>query len=473
MHSGGSLDDLIDKAFGELLRIHQQTDAERTEWLKEMTSLPPTIPLGDGGNVLTTQLGLDSLHEFGRRWRRESEKFKAAIGEKEAAQLTVRVVGEILAGVGTDDYSGNPSIKAVLKDRLRERLEAITGSLSHYFPLQVFDANLPSFSVGPVIFLVRLEWLEKVEGRAGRALAWAEAVRNYWSGQGPKPESPRLKQERMPGMDEWTAYNTVQSFGESTWAAIVEVPEKERQRSKECSEIAVRVALDSIGLALALDDARGLRGPGDQKQRRIDRHFSQSAGLDISYSSRMDLPRFKTAAENYSAFLEQTEELRGFAGKALHSFIGSGLGSGKDELHRRWVEAMYWYGQAVREPMDFIGLVNVGVTLDVLAKGSKARGITKLCTRLMGVDADTIVTQNGMSVEKLVKAIFDDGRSQFSHGGRLGLLSDLPFPRDVAVEFSSLILSEYAAKLSIYIGPDTYEDFLDFLSAPPTAAAPK
>lgn len=103
---------------------------------------------------------------------------------------------------------------------------------------------------------------------------------------------------------------------------------------------------------------------------------------------------------------------------------------------------MYWYGQALREPMEFIGLVHAGVALDVLARGSYDRGITDLCSRLIDIDPDKAITPNGLSLRKIVQLIYKEGRSQFSHGGRLALLSDLPYGRDAAVYFTSTMLAE-------------------------------
>jgi enamine deaminase RidA (YjgF/YER057c/UK114 family) len=462
-----TLDDLLEAALEPIMELQAKSEDEQAEWLKGLPWLPASIPLGDGRQIFTTEDGLKALHDFGLRWRAESD-LKLAIGAQEAAQLAVNAFGELLAGVGLSDFEADISLKKSLKDLLHKRLQALTGTLAHYFPLQLFDKDLPRFSVGPVNFMTRVDWLTEVEGRADHELPWISIVRDYWEGRGPKPESPRTKQERLPGLDDWTAYNIVDTFGEASWAAVVEVSGKERLRSKACSEIAVRVALDSLGLALSPTDARDLRGPGDQKQRRLDRHFSQAPGLDVSYSSRVNLPRFKTTEEHYDAFIKETDALRRYAGQALQDFV-SGSDEGKAALHRRWVEAMYWYGQALREPMEFIGLVHAGVALDVLAKGSYDSGITELCSRLIDVHPDKAITQNGLSLRKVVQLIYKEGRSQFSHGGRLALLSDLPYGRDDAVHFTSIILAEYAAKLSMYGGQGEYRDFL---AALPTLKAP-
>ncbi|WFU07494.1 hypothetical protein QA648_36400 (plasmid) [Rhizobium sp. CB3171] len=62
-----------------------------------------------------------------------------------------------------------------------------------------------------------------------------------------------------------------------------------------------------------------------------------------------------------------------------------------------------------------------------------------------------------------MKQIYDDGRSQFSHGGKLALLQDLPVDRDAALSLVKAALTVYAGKLDLYTGPDEYEDFLKAL----------
>ena len=461
-----TLDELLELALDEMQKLQAMDEKQWGEWHKGLGGLPPTIPFGDGRHVMTTNDGLSALHEFGRRWRAESDDFKAAIRKAEAEQLAVKTFGRIMGNIDKTEYPHDTSVKTVLKDLMEKALEQIASPMIHHVPVRVIDVELQTFEVGPVRFLQRLVWLDFVVKTAGRTLGWVEVLRNHWSGGS---DAPTVPGEGASG-DDWTAYSIVNSFGQARWVAVVDVSGRERLRARECAEIAVRVAIDTLGLVLDSEQARGLRGPGDRKDITLDRHYTQRSNFDISYSSRIDLPHFSANPGGYSDFLDHTVDVRAFAGAALESFIDPKSKSPKAKLHRRWVEAMYWYGQALREPMEFIGLVNAGVALDVLAKGSKYKGISAMCSALFGIKPDTVVTGDGRTLDKVVKEIYDDGRSKFSHGGKPALLQDLPIPRDAALSLVSPALTVYAGKLDLYIGPDEYEDFL---KAMPTLNLPE
>ena len=460
---------MVEKTLDELLEIAtdavrdlQNYDKDRmAAWLSKQRGFPPLIPLGDGRHVSTTPEGLAALREFGRRWRMSDKSTKAAIREAEAEKLAIGAFGKLLAGHGLEHYEGDTPVKKVQKDLMEKGLADLAGSKLHYLPVRVIDAEQAEFNIGPVRFVERSAWLDLVESTAGKQLDWVAMVRPFWQNKAPSP--PRPGGADGVTHEDWTAYNVAGSFGPAKWVAVIDVDGREILPSRECAEIAVRVAVDTLGLALSTVDARSLRGPGDRKDVFLDRHFVQRPNRDLSYSSRIDLPHFAAVPQNYLGFLSHTDELRAFAGAALDSFVDLKSVEPKVALHKRWVEAMYWYGQALREPREFIGLVNAGVCLDILAKGSKARGITSLCSALLGIGPEEIVTDHGWSLEKLVKAIYEEGRSKFSHGGELALLQDLPVGRDTALELAAASLTIYAEKLALYTGQGEYADFLKVL----------
>ena len=124
---------------------------------------------------------------------------------------------------------------------------------------------------------------------------------------------------------------------------------------------------------------------------------------------------------------------------------------------------MYWFGQSRRDSVEFVGLVNAGICLDVLAKGGKASGIIKLCCNLFGIQPDSPVLGDGTTLKSLINTIYNDGRSQLGHGGRPSLLRELPIGRDVAVMFAAPVLARYIEGTHRYSGPDSYEEFLSAL----------
>ena len=75
-----------------------------------------------------------------------------------------------------------------------------------------------------------------------------------------------------------------------------------------------------------------------------------------------------------------------------------------------------------------------------------------------------MITSDGHTIGSLVLGIYNEGRSQISHGGnRFGLLNDLPVDLDLADSFCETSIAMYLMRLSIYNGKDEYTAFLEAL----------
>jgi hypothetical protein len=83
--------------------------------------------------------------------------------------------------------------------------------------------------------------------------------------------------------------------------------------------------------------------------------------------------------------------LQDAVGRALRAFVKCGDTGNAPLSFRRWAEAMYWFGQARREPNEFIALVKLGIALDVLAKGGKAKGILALTRAIFGKSGNDVI----------------------------------------------------------------------------------
>lgn len=223
------------------------------------------------------------------------------------------------------------------------------------------------------------------------------------------------------------------------------------------------MALDSLGLPLDLKSSRNLRGPGHEVEARTSHGLSQYDGRGLNRSWSVDFPHLGGRPGAQVALLHDTRKLRAAVGEALVAFIEVQSTRSATALKQRWVEAMYWFGQSRREKSDFIALVKLGIALDVLAKGSKARGICDMACAVLGIQATDAITTDNVTLKDFVKKLYNDGRSRISHGGALALLQELPLELHQADGFSANVLTGYVACLEKYTGPDTYQDFLKAL----------
>jgi hypothetical protein len=373
----------------------------------------------------------------------------------------------MLKRANDDYYPDDIKLKAALKELLSERLADMRVALAHYLPCQIFDqSDLPPFAVGPVRFVPRDTWLDGVLERADKPLAWVKHVGDHWAGrsevQRPSPQSPGAG--NTTASDEpWAAWTVVDAVGSCMWIAIVEIPAREYMQSRACAEAAVRLAIDTIGLPLAPVTARRIRHTADETRPRLARSLMQAEGQGLSSESNLDLPSLRGPPGSAKTLLDQTANLRAWAGAAIQTLVETKPSSPISGLHQRWLDAMYWFGQSRREPVQFVGLVNAGICLDVLAKGGKADGIIALCCALFSIQPDSAILSDGTRLKSLVETIYNEGRSQLSHGGRPSLLRELPIRRDTAIIFAARALARYVEGLSRYSGPDQYEDYLSAL----------
>jgi len=182
-------------------------------------------------------------------------------------------------------------------------------------------------------------------------------------------------------------------------------------------------------------------------------------------SSSVDWPRLGGPPGAQADLLSKNTSLRSSVGQAITAFVTVTDTGNAPNLLRRWIEAMYWFGQARHEHNDFIALVKFGIALDVLAKGGSALGILDLCRALFGKQANDVIAPDNRTLKQVVEKVYNEGRSRIAHGGSLALLRELPVELSLADSLTAHSLASYVVYASQYGGPDTYEAFLAAIPA--------
>ncbi|WP_316159387.1 HEPN domain-containing protein [Bradyrhizobium sp. SZCCHNRI3042] len=438
---------LLEEATKGLAEAQRVIKEEPAKWRAANPFLAPTIPVKDGSHFITKE-GLAALHQLGCKWHDNDSAVKASISRKAAAQLAVQAFGNLIDAAQT--LPGTALVKTEFLRLLQERLDRQTKREFFYFPVRLFEQDdVPSFSIGPVHFYRRHDWLDAVEKVTGKTPAWKQEIVEHWSGA--ERSSPL-------GHD---ADEVVKFVGPCEWIATIAIDGRHSSRSSVCASTAVVVAIDALGLGLNQDNAKALRAPGDRVEVSMSRSLSQYEGAGgFNSSTSVDVPRLGGKPGAQADYLHDLRKLHADAGKALQDFVDLKPTGSCPTLMRRWVEAMYWFGQARREKSDFIALVKIGISLDVLAKGGKNKGILALASAIMSLAPVDAVTSEGQSLASFVKKLYDEGRSKIAHGGSLALLQELPLEIENADAFAANILTGYVACAANYTGNDAYEDFL-------------
>jgi hypothetical protein len=239
------------------------------------------------------------------------------------------------------------------------RLQARTETVYFYFAARAFDQpDVGTFTIGPVTFYRRNDWLGSVENLEGRPYSWKTDVLKRWTNR-----QGHLKQILNPlggwvtgkAVTHWAdsrltrnllrlreranyVDEIVKAVGACEWVIAVPIEGRDPSRSWECASVAALVALDSLGLSMPAGTARGLRGPGDERQAHVDHDLNQRPGKPLSFSISMDLPRLAGPPGAQAKLLSDTAPLRDSVGSAITAFVNVTNTSGAPILLQRWLK---------------------------------------------------------------------------------------------------------------------------------------
>lgn len=448
--ANSSYDDLINAVIDGLNEVQAKTGEDLTDWLDKYPPIAPHIPVAQGA-LFVTEEGYRAARLIGNKWYQQDPSKRPNLSRDAAERAAVHAFGQVINSAG--DYPSTSDVKSLIIEALEKRIQESAHPETFYFAARVFEqSDVVSFDIGPVKFLRRADLPSHIEAVSGRPLKGKAALLRYWSG------NPRSKPRSRDGRD------IVDAVGPADWVIAVRVSGRTNDRAAECARVAATVGLDSLGLSLGYQTGRQLRGPDDVTRGMGATAISQYDGRGLNRRTSFNLPHVGGRPGTQAQLLKGTSKLQDAVASALISFVSDDAAK-RMSLKQRWVEAMYWFGQSRREMSDFIALVKVGIALDVLAKGSKAKGITKLTAIQFQLAEDDPILSDGRSVKKVIGLIYDEGRSQIAHGGKLALLNEMPVERAVADDLARQVLIGYVACLEKYTGPDQYDAFLKAMPA--------
>lgn len=464
---------LVETAVNEIGRLQALDKASTATYLRTAGIFPPNVPVGDGKFVLTSREGLQAIYELASAWRSGSLDAKQHLTPSAADAWMLHEFGtQLTAGAFAHltDYSG---AAANLSKQLDLRLATGVREVVYSFPCRLFDdLSIGSFGIGPVRFCPRSEWLHELEARAqGSSDAWAKPLQDFFSTPLLSATDRESKLAALPSR----AQEVDDALAGCMWVATVSLSAIDQKRAKDRAQTAVRLAINTLGLRTNRRGAIQLRGPGDELRPTRSHTIVQPLGEDIRMGFHLDLPRSGGSPGQSKAYVQDSLDLRQAAGVALTAVTSPSISANAKEptIAQRWCDALFWFGEARRDSTEFMALVRYGMALDILAKGFRKKGITELLVALFGMKATDAVTSSGTTLERLVSKIYDEGRSQFGHGGRAALIQDLPASVEAADVLTSLALDRYVLSFASYTGSQDYASFLAAIpSCLPMPSAP-
>ena len=434
--------------------------------------LGPHIPNGSGGYP-TTDTAMDALAELADRYRENNPALKVVFARDPMRLLVSQIFGEVLPEIAQEQDSTKHW--PMIRKQLTSRVPVFLQDINHYVPVWLFlNQECMPFSIGPVQFVGRKDWLDVIKARHGTESSWMPGVRTLWAGgqlRGgslwvglkagtraflKRPTQVAIWQQAFSEarrQSEPTAFSDARKVARmihpDQWVAHVEVKGFEREESRRRGLLAIRVALDTVRSVLDGTDRRLISTIADSVVPLSVDRLSQVAGKDLSHGWRFNRPGISGPPGCAQTTINHYKVVFDAAGECIAAATQSQLNHSCPALADRWFNATHWFGRACLADVDFVAVVMLVIALDVLCGGLQDRGILELIARLTGTPMSKSVLPDGTTLKELVEHSYKL-RSEVAHGSILAVHKMLDIERVHLESLAAAAIREYAIQLQSY-----------------------
>ncbi len=315
------------------------------------------------------------------------------------------------------------------------------------------------FSLGPVTFLNRSDWIDSVD--------FPQYGKDHYLNQ---PEANhRWKEILKDALQNPNDGSSIEGLANAVYSAIVGCPALvkvtvrgyEREFSRKLARLVAKTALDAISLGFGAPECFLQQALQDERlpPAGSDRLVETKGFLWLPGSSLGKRITSQPPERVRQALDDMTSIIPAFA--AILDGLLDPSSHPHPKLANRWATALDWFGEGNRESSDAIALAKLGTCLDVLCCGGKNDGIREMVIHLTGTSSETQVVRGNRprTLKQLVKDIYDHGRSQILHGTHYDRLESFAAERQYATYLARIVLIECAVRLQHYGGSDEDKAF--------------
>lgn len=462
-------------ALEETLRLQSPESEEYKQWLQgpRNSPFPPSIPAGSSGFYPTTDRALGCITEIIDNIRINDAALARTLSRDEMFKRAMLALGANLSSlveVADDDERWKQ-----YREAISTAFTASPTSQTVYVPVWLFvRQEYGSFSVGPVEFVDRSGWLDKVELLRGSRPAWRSGVEAAWGlasndGDGADGDCDQIVK---------LAIRTVTRFASAEQRiACVAIEGFDDQEAQRRALLAARIAIDGIRLLIPGSNKKRIFTSADHGPPRAIERLRQMAGHDLTAGSGMEIPGVGGAPGAAQELIDASIDFRKAAGNCITVVISpTPAQENLPELSQRWSNAIHWYGRACVSDADFVALPMFGFALDILCGGKEEAGIRDLACALFEKKPEDSVRADGLTLKAAVRKVYE-WRSKIAHGSLLAVDLVLESERVFAEGIANAMLYQYVMSLEQYRSSaspvDTGEGFLKWLQQnPPSTWSP-
>ena len=416
------------------------------DWLalNEFPLQPLAIPAPTGRMYPATQAAVDAAHTLTRRVWEEREDYRQTIERERFDHLSFCAIGQAVQAAlarrheeggdaeGNDerDSASHQDLANDFRNILDKLAEEVRTDVDRHIPCTLFseDQMVPAFTVGPVEFLPRADWIDRfVRDREARSLV--DQVEQGELTMGAVRQRALERDSGRAVRDAWTAITSLRGF---SWVGTIRAVGHEPRQSHRKMSTIVGLAIDALGLRFHADDARRFTRAGRAHLFAEDRLATAVDDGRFIHGWSTHVPGLGSAPGALAAKIQEEREFLDAAGRVLDAYLESRLKGGAPHLVEAWVNALYWVGEARREASDFMAVVKYGCAVDGLSGApGEARAITEFAEAAFGPQEADQPRDGALSVAQAVQMVYVEGRSNLAHGATPGLLEDFSEQRRI------------------------------------------
>jgi hypothetical protein len=409
--------------------------------LSRFPLVPLAIPVSQGRQYRVTQTGIDAAHELSQQTWLAREDFRQTITPEEFKRLSFTAIGETVLNSPVhlpkeiEDRNGTfvddafyLALAADYVDNLGRLADHARPDVDRHIPCHLFhtDQRVPAFSVGPVEFRPRSDWIARfVTDSVERA--HVEQVET-----GALNIDELRRQALAPGSarDLYNAWSVLSSLRGFEWVATIRISAHELSQSHRKATILVGLAMDAIGLRFQVEDVRRFTKAGRQHLFAEDRLATSINGAFLRGSS-VQMPGLGSKPGALAAKMAAERPFLDAAGRVLEAYLEGRQTGRAPHLVERWANALYWVGEARREASDFMAVVNYGCAADGLSgAGGDAGAMTNFAEAALNPKREP-TPPGSLSIAEAVTTVYREGRNKLAHGEVSGLFEDLAGTRAI------------------------------------------
>ena len=418
--------------------------------------VPFALPVSSGGQYQVTQAGVNAAHALTDQVWKARADFRQTIVRKSFNRLSFTAIGDAVANSPahldpTEDPPGDCFYAAVAADfsaKLDDLANKARNDVDRHIPCHLFDLSqsVAGFAVGPVEFLPRAEWLNRyVTNKVHLGL-----IQDVESRTVPYEDLRQQALSQGATQDLHEAWRILSALRNFTWVATLRISGHELDQSHRKASVIVGLAIDTIGMRFLVNDARKFTRMGRQHLYSEERLASTPDGRFLSGSS-IRMPGLGAKPGALATKMAAERPFLDDAGKVFEAYLAGRQTGSAPHLVERWMNALYWFGEARREASDFMAVVNYGCSVDGLSgAGGVCQEMIKFAKAALNPKGNP-TPAGALSVADAVTRLYVEGRNKLAHGEAPGLFEDLSELRAIGDDLLAKLFDIITIELADFI----------------------